>query len=127
MPRCCETADCTRTSTERSSRTRPTSAVKIQLRSSPSRSTRWHEHGWHEDAAGMSAPMSSVVRVAKLRKTFNVPVREAGLRAALGSFVNRKTRDVRAVDDITFSIEPGEVVGFLGPNGAGKTTTLKML
>jgi viologen exporter family transport system ATP-binding protein len=72
-------------------------------------------------------PANSVVSVEELRKTFNVPVREAGLRAALGSFVNRKTRDVRAVDDVSFSIEPGEVVGFLGPNGAGKTTTLKML
>jgi ABC-2 type transport system ATP-binding protein len=68
-----------------------------------------------------------VVFVDQLRKTFNVPVREAGLRAALSSFVNRQTRDVRAVDDISFSIEAGEVVGFLGPNGAGKTTTLKML
>jgi ABC-2 type transport system ATP-binding protein len=43
------------------------------------------------------------------------------------SLVRRKTREVRAVDVISFGIEPGEVVGFLGPNGAGKTTTLKML
>ena len=53
--------------------------------------------------------------------------REAGLRAAAKGLVRRKTREVRAVDEISFSIEPGEVVGFLGPNGAGKTTTLKML
>jgi ABC-2 type transport system ATP-binding protein len=56
-----------------------------------------------------------------------VPEREAGLRAALRSVVRRQTRDVRAVDAISFGIQPGEVVGFLGPNGAGKTTTLKML
>jgi ABC-2 type transport system ATP-binding protein len=56
-----------------------------------------------------------------------VPEREAGLAAALRSVVRRKTRDVHAVDGISFDIQPGEVVGFLGPNGAGKTTTLKML
>jgi ABC-2 type transport system ATP-binding protein len=40
---------------------------------------------------------------------------------------NRKYRTVVAVDNVSFSVEPGEIVGFLGPNGAGKTTTLKML
>src|SRR5207253_3067449 len=39
----------------------------------------------------------------------------------------REYKEVRAVDDVSFTIEPGEIVGFLGPNGAGKTTTLKML
>jgi viologen exporter family transport system ATP-binding protein len=68
-----------------------------------------------------------VVHVEDLRKTFVVPVREAGLKAALRSLIHRKTRDVRAVDGISFDISAGEVVGFLGPNGAGKTTTLKML
>ncbi|MFY9580778.1 MAG: ATP-binding cassette domain-containing protein [Gaiellaceae bacterium] len=67
------------------------------------------------------------VHVSALTKVFRVPEREAGLRAALRSVVRRKTRDVRAVDEISFTIQPGEVVGFLGPNGAGKTTTLKML
>ena len=67
------------------------------------------------------------VRVNELTKVFRVPEREAGLRAATASLFRRKTRDVRAVDAVSFEIEPGEVVGFLGPNGAGKTTTLKML
>ncbi len=58
---------------------------------------------------------------------FAVPVREAGLGAALRSVVRRQHRDVVAVDEVSFRIAPGEVVGFLGPNGAGKTTTLKML
>ena len=69
----------------------------------------------------------AAVRVDGLLKVFDVPEREAGLLAAAKGLVRRKTRAVRAVDEISFSIEPGEVVGFLGPNGAGKTTTLKML
>jgi ABC-2 type transport system ATP-binding protein len=67
------------------------------------------------------------VRVTDLNKTFLVPERDAGLRAAVRSLVRRQHREVRAVDEISFEIAPGEVVGFLGPNGAGKTTTLKML
>ena len=75
----------------------------------------------------MLRALSGVVEVENLTKVFRVPEREAGLRASLRSLVNRKWRDVRAVDGISFEIEAGEVVGFLGPNGAGKTTTLKML
>jgi ABC-2 type transport system ATP-binding protein len=67
------------------------------------------------------------IHVADLEKTFRVPVREAGLGAAARSLFRREHREVWAVDRVSFSVEPGEVVGFLGPNGAGKTTTLKML
>jgi ABC-2 type transport system ATP-binding protein len=67
------------------------------------------------------------VHVDGLVKVFDVPEREAGLAAAAKGLVRRKTREVRAVDAISFDVDPGEVVGFLGPNGAGKTTTLKML
>ena len=67
------------------------------------------------------------ISVSGLSKHYQVPVREAGLNAAVKSLFKRKYNTVRAVDDISFSIEPGEMVGFLGPNGAGKTTTLKML
>ncbi|MBA2530371.1 MAG: ATP-binding cassette domain-containing protein [Euzebyales bacterium] len=69
----------------------------------------------------------SAVHVDGLGKTFRVPVREAGLRAAIGSLFGREHRDVLAVDAISFDVAAGEMVGFLGPNGAGKTTTLKML
>jgi ABC-2 type transport system ATP-binding protein len=74
-----------------------------------------------------TAGTTSTVHVAGLRKTFEVPVREAGLRAAAKSVVRREMREIAAVDSVTFDIPPGEIVGFLGPNGAGKTTTLKML
>lgn len=71
--------------------------------------------------------MSSVITISELAKHYQVPEREGGLKAALTSLFNRKFKTIKAVDGISFIIEPGEVVGFLGPNGAGKTTTLKML
>ncbi len=70
---------------------------------------------------------NSIISVDQLSKTFEVPEREAGLKAAVKSLFRRKTRAVKAVDTISFHIDRGEVVGFLGPNGAGKTTTLKIL
>ncbi|MBI5031347.1 MAG: ATP-binding cassette domain-containing protein [Chloroflexi bacterium] len=65
--------------------------------------------------------------VRNLTKTYRVPERQPGLRASLTSMLHRTYTDVPAVRDISFSIQPGEMVGFIGPNGAGKTTTLKML
>ena len=70
---------------------------------------------------------SSAIHLSNLSKTYVVPEREAGLGAAVRSLFNRKTREIRAVEDVSLNVDPGEVVGFLGPNGAGKTTTLKML
>ncbi len=67
------------------------------------------------------------ISVNGLSKTFRVPEREGGLRAAVGSLFRRRYKQVVAVDQVEFRVESGEIVGFLGPNGAGKTTTLKML
>ncbi len=69
----------------------------------------------------------SQISVHHLRKIYRVHHKAPGVLGSLRAFVNRKYEDVRAVDDISFEIDEGEVVGFLGPNGAGKTTTLKML
>jgi len=70
---------------------------------------------------------TSIISAENLSKHYKVPVREAGLKAATRSLFKRSYKTIKAVDEISFQIEPGEVVGFLGPNGAGKTTTLKML
>jgi ABC-2 type transport system ATP-binding protein len=72
-------------------------------------------------------PRPPSVVVSGLTKTYTVHEKEPGLLGSLKSFVRRKTRDVNAVQDVSFTLQPGEMVGFLGPNGAGKTTTLKML
>ena len=71
--------------------------------------------------------MSPTIQVQHLSKTYQVPEREGGFGAAVRSFFQRKYKEVKAVQQVDFTIEQGEVVGFLGPNGAGKTTTLKML
>ncbi|HEY9615449.1 MAG TPA: ATP-binding cassette domain-containing protein [Microcoleaceae cyanobacterium] len=70
--------------------------------------------------------MSAIV-VENLSKVYPVAVKEPGLKGTLQHFFRRTYREVKAVQTISFEIEPGEVVGFLGANGAGKTTTLKML
>src|SRR5260370_11269457 len=71
--------------------------------------------------------MPSIVDAERVSKTFQVKVRDPGLRGALRALLRPRYRDVHAVRDVTFRIDPGEIVAFLGPNGAGKTTTLKML
>jgi ABC-2 type transport system ATP-binding protein len=69
----------------------------------------------------------TIVRVEALGRTFRVAEKQPGLAGTLRHFLRRQVRLVEAVQDLSFSIEAGEMVGFLGPNGAGKTTTLKML
>lgn len=67
------------------------------------------------------------IHVRCLKKTYQIPVREAGLVSSVRSLFHRRYTAVEAVQDVSFDIQPGEVVGFIGPNGAGKTTTLKIL
>ncbi|MBV9385564.1 MAG: ATP-binding cassette domain-containing protein [Chroococcidiopsidaceae cyanobacterium CP_BM_ER_R8_30] len=69
----------------------------------------------------------STVLAENLSKVYPVAVKEPGIKGTLLHFVRRSYRAVEAVKQVSFQIEPGEVVGFLGANGAGKTTTLKML
>src|SRR5687767_13759597 len=69
----------------------------------------------------------AAIQVAALSKTYRFHHKEPGLRGSIQSLIRRRVRETVAVQDVSFSVEPGEVVGFLGPNGAGKTTTLKLL
>lgn len=69
----------------------------------------------------------SIIAVENLSKIYPVAVKEPGLKGTLTHFFSRTYKEIKAVQNVSFYIEPGEVVGFLGANGAGKTTTLKML
>src|ERR1700720_2729002 len=68
-----------------------------------------------------------IIEATDLAKTYRVFQKREGLLGALRGLYRREYTNVRAVDAVSFAIEPGEMVAFLGPNGAGKTTTLKML
>jgi ABC-2 type transport system ATP-binding protein len=72
-------------------------------------------------------PNEAVIRVQHLGKVFRRYKKEPGLAGAFKGLWHREFELTHAVRDVSFSIQPGEFVGFLGPNGAGKTTTLKML
>jgi ABC-2 type transport system ATP-binding protein len=68
-----------------------------------------------------------IIEAAGLTKTYRVYQKKEGLLGAIRGLLHREYKEVKAVENVSFTIEPGEIVGFLGPNGAGKTTTLKML
>src|SRR5438067_13236697 len=67
------------------------------------------------------------IEVSGLSKAFRTYKKQAGFAGAVRGLFRRKYEQTLAVQEVSFAIEPGELVGFLGPNGAGKTTTLKML
>jgi len=69
----------------------------------------------------------SIIVAENLNKSYPVAIKNPGIRGTITHFFRRNYRLIKAVQDVSFTIEPGEIVGFLGPNGAGKTTTLKML
>lgn len=68
-----------------------------------------------------------MIEVSHLVKEFKIPVQKKGRFAAVRNLFSSEHTIKRAVDDITFSVDDGEIVGFIGKNGAGKSTTIKML
>lgn len=71
--------------------------------------------------------MSSIIEIKNITKEFKILDRREGLKGSIMDLFSRNYKTVRAVDNISMSIEQGEIVGYLGPNGAGKSTTIKMM
>ena len=67
------------------------------------------------------------IQAEGLAKTFRVRQKENGMKGSIKSVFHPRTEEVRAVDNVSFSVEEGEILAFIGPNGAGKSTTIKML
>ncbi len=71
--------------------------------------------------------MENIIEVSGIKKYYKIAKREKGLIQTIRGLFHRKYEIRKAVDDISFTIQKGEIIGFIGPNGAGKSTTVKML
>lgn len=71
--------------------------------------------------------MSEIIQIKNVTKEFKVLNRREGLKGSLKDLFSRDYKTVRAVDNISMTVNQGEMVGYLGPNGAGKSTTIKMM
>jgi ABC-2 type transport system ATP-binding protein len=71
--------------------------------------------------------LMSIIKVSNLNKTFKVKTKEEGLRGSFKSMFSPSYREIKAVNNISFEVEKGEILAFIGPNGAGKSTTIKMM
>lgn len=68
-----------------------------------------------------------MITIKGINKTYQVAKRSSGIGQALKSLFHREYTSVEALNDISFSVKPGEIVGYIGPNGAGKSTTIKVM
>ncbi len=68
-----------------------------------------------------------MIEFTKVNKTYRVAKRQAGMGNAVKAFFSREYTTIHALQDVSFSIRDGEMVGYIGPNGAGKSTTIKIM
>lgn len=68
-----------------------------------------------------------MIKVTHLKKHFKIKKRQSGFLGSIKALYSSETEHIKAVDDVSFTIKKGELVGYIGPNGAGKSTTIKML
>ena len=68
-----------------------------------------------------------MIELSGICKTFKVSKRKSGFRQAAKALVRREVETVKALDDVSFTVRDGEMVGYIGPNGAGKSTTIKIM
>lgn len=68
-----------------------------------------------------------MITVEHICKTYQVARRNSGLSAAFSSLFHREYETIHALEDISFHIREGEIVGYIGPNGAGKSSTIKIM
>ena len=68
-----------------------------------------------------------MIEVNNLTKIFKKPYRGNGLKGMIKTLFSRKYEEIYAVNNISFDIQEGEIVGYIGANGAGKSTTIKMM
>lgn len=71
--------------------------------------------------------MQDMIQVENISKQFKKVVKQPGLLGSVKSLFNPKSEIITAVDNVSFAVPEGEVLGFIGPNGAGKSTVIKML
>lgn len=68
-----------------------------------------------------------MIELQNINKTFRVAKRQGGFGHAVKALFSREYEHIQALDDISFTINDGEMVGYIGPNGAGKSTTIKIM
>lgn len=71
--------------------------------------------------------MEPIIQIKNISKEFKILNRREGLKGSFLDLFSRNYKILKAVDNVTMDIMPGEIVGYLGPNGAGKSTTIKMM